>query len=150
MTSCDESKLFHEKNTVLPLGPGKIPTRDTTDFENSFEPEAKRRKSVTPDDRCSPPQAQPARPQKTTAPAQATAPAPPQEDWQCGFCTYINNALLPYCEVCGNPHGSAGEYTGPRQGCFQVACGFRDHGCFVGQCDSALPSAFKLEEQLHM
>ncbi|KAK1336992.1 hypothetical protein QTO34_003034 [Cnephaeus nilssonii] len=119
VTSCDESKLFHEKNTVLPLGPGKIPTRDTTDFENSFEPEAKRRKSVTPDDRCSPPQAQPARPQKTTAPAQATAPAPPQEDWQCGFCTYINNALLPYCEVCGNPHGSAGEYTGPRQGCFQ-------------------------------
>lgn len=107
VTSCDESKLFHEKNTVLPLGPGKIPTRDTTDFENSFEPEAKRRKSVTPDDRCSPPQAQPARPQKTTAPAQATTPAPPQEDWQCGFCTYINNALLPYCEVCGNPQGSA-------------------------------------------
>ncbi|XP_005868936.1 PREDICTED: DNA annealing helicase and endonuclease ZRANB3 isoform X1 [Myotis brandtii] len=107
VTSCDDSKLFHEKNTVVPLGPGKIPTRDTTDFENSFEPEAKRQKSVTPDDRGSPRQAQPAWPRKTTALAQATAPAPPHEDWQCGFCTYINNALLPYCEVCGNPHGSA-------------------------------------------
>nr|KAF6354160.1 zinc finger RANBP2-type containing 3 [Pipistrellus kuhlii] len=102
VTSCDESKVFHEKNTVLPPGPGKIPTRDTTDVENSFEPEAKRWKSGTPKGRCSPPQAQAGWAQKTTALAQATTPAP-GEDWQCGLCTYINNALLPYCEVCGNP-----------------------------------------------
>lgn len=119
MTSCDDSKLLCEKNTVVPIGPGKIPTRDTTDFENGFEPDAKRQKSVTPDDRCRPPQAQQAWPPKNKALAQATAPVPPHKDWQCGFCTYINNALLPYCEVCGNPHGSAGEYTGAWQGRFR-------------------------------
>ncbi|XP_016061742.1 PREDICTED: DNA annealing helicase and endonuclease ZRANB3 [Miniopterus natalensis] len=107
LITCDESKICHEKNTVVPTDLGKISTRDSTDFENNFEPEAKRLKSATTGDRSSPPQEQPSGPGQTTALAQATSRALPGKDWQCGFCTYINNSLLPYCEMCRNPHGSA-------------------------------------------
>lgn len=44
------------------------------------------------------------------AKAQATTPLLPEMDWQCAFCTYINNSMLPFCEMCENPRGSAGEY----------------------------------------
>nr|KAF6451450.1 zinc finger RANBP2-type containing 3 [Molossus molossus] len=103
-TSCDESKTFVEKNIVAPTDPGKIPTRDITDYENNIEPGAKRLKSVTTDDRCSPQQGQPPWPPQTTALERTSLPG---KNWQCGLCTYINNTLLPYCEMCGNPQGSA-------------------------------------------
>ncbi|XP_066202397.1 DNA annealing helicase and endonuclease ZRANB3 [Saccopteryx leptura] len=106
VTSCDESEMFHEKNTIVPTDPGRIPTRDITDYENNFEPEAKRLKSVTTDDHCCPPLEEPSGPKRTTAPAQAASPPLPGRDWQCGFCTYINNSQLPYCEMCRNPQGS--------------------------------------------
>lgn len=111
MTSCDESKIFQEKNTVVPVDPGKRSTRDTIDYENNSEPEAKRLKSVTTDDCCSPQQEKPAWPRPTTALAEASSPPLPGKGWQCGFCTYVNNPVLPYCEMCEHPQGSAGEYT---------------------------------------
>lgn len=111
VTSCDESRTFQEKNTVAPADPGKISTRGITDYENSFEPEAKRLKSVTTDDHCSLLQEKPSGPRQTQALVPATTPPLPGKGWQCGFCTYINNSMLPYCEICENPQGSAGEYT---------------------------------------
>nr|XP_019586719.1 PREDICTED: DNA annealing helicase and endonuclease ZRANB3 isoform X4 [Rhinolophus sinicus] len=107
VTSCDESKIFQEKNTVVPVDPEKRSTRDTIDYENNSEPEAKRLKSITTDERCSPPQEKPAWPRLTTALAQASSPPLPDKGWQCGFCTYVNNPALPYCEMCENPQGSA-------------------------------------------
>uniref|UniRef100_A0A8D0L361 Zinc finger RANBP2-type containing 3 n=1 Tax=Sphenodon punctatus TaxID=8508 RepID=A0A8D0L361_SPHPU len=29
--------------------------------------------------------------------------------WCCSLCTYINNVLLPYCEMCESPQGNDGE-----------------------------------------
>lgn len=95
----------------MPVDPGKRATRDTIDYENNSEPEAKRLKPITTDDRCSPPQEKPAWPRPTTALAQASSPPLPEKGWPCGFCTYVNNPALPYCEMCENPQGSAGEYT---------------------------------------
>ncbi|KAM5271128.1 DNA annealing helicase and endonuclease ZRANB3 isoform 2-T5 [Hipposideros larvatus] len=104
VTSCDKSRIFQEKNTIVAVDPAKTSTSDTIDYENSSEPEAKRLKSITTDDCCSPPQE---KPRPTTALAQASSPPLPGKGWQCGFCTYINNPVLPYCEMCENPQGSA-------------------------------------------
>ncbi|XP_068401315.1 DNA annealing helicase and endonuclease ZRANB3 isoform X1 [Eschrichtius robustus] len=113
VTSCDESRVFQEKNTVAPADPGKTATRD---YESDLEPEAKKMKSVTTDDRCSPLEEKPSQPGQTKAPlvdrvceakAQATTPPLPGEGWQCAVCTYINNSVLPYCEMCENPQDSA-------------------------------------------
>ncbi|XP_036714613.1 DNA annealing helicase and endonuclease ZRANB3 isoform X1 [Balaenoptera musculus] len=113
VTSCDESRAFQEKNTVAPADPGKTATRD---YESDLEPEAKKMKSVTTNDRCSPLEEKPSQPGQTKAPlmdrvceakAQATTPPLPGEGWQCALCTYINNSVLPYCEMCENPQDSA-------------------------------------------
>ncbi|XP_055428709.1 DNA annealing helicase and endonuclease ZRANB3 isoform X3 [Bubalus kerabau] len=112
-TSCDESRVSQEKNTIVPADPGKTATRGD---ESDLEPEAKKLKSVTTDDPCRPPEEQPCRPGPAKAQlvvgaceakAQATTPALRGEGWQCAFCTYINNSVLPYCEVCENPRGGA-------------------------------------------
>ncbi|KAF7477596.1 Hypothetical predicted protein [Marmota monax] len=113
-TSCDESRIFQEKNTI-------VASRDIIDSEHNFEPETKRLKSVTTHDCNSLPEEKPSRPGQTKAKlmeyvhkakSPTTTPSPPGKDWQCGFCTYINNSLLSYCEMCENPQGSAGEYVG--------------------------------------
>lgn len=96
---------------VVPPDLGQISTREIMDSENDFEPEAKRLKSVSTDDRCRAPQETPSWPRQSKAPAQAATPPLPGKGWQCGFCTYINNSVLPYCEMCENPPGHAGEYT---------------------------------------
>ncbi|KAG3274388.1 zinc finger RANBP2-type containing 3, transcript variant X2 [Ictidomys tridecemlineatus] len=108
-TSCDESRIFQEKNTI-------VASRDIIDSEHNFEPETKRLKSVTTHDCNSLPEEKPSRPGQTKdnfmehvhkAKSLTTIPTPPGKDWQCGFCTYINNSLLSYCEMCENPQGSA-------------------------------------------
>ncbi|XP_037379178.2 DNA annealing helicase and endonuclease ZRANB3 isoform X2 [Talpa occidentalis] len=112
VTSCDESRIFQKKNTVTS---GKVPTTDFTDCESNLEPEAKRSKLVTTNDPCSLPEKPSWRKQTDAsfmlgvheAKAQATIPPLPGEGWQCGFCTYINNSVLPYCEMCEMPQGSA-------------------------------------------
>ncbi|XP_029080414.1 DNA annealing helicase and endonuclease ZRANB3 isoform X1 [Monodon monoceros] len=116
VASCDESRVFQEKNTVVPADLGKTATRD---YESDLEPEAKIMKSVTTDDHCSPLEEKPSQPRQTKAPlmdrvceakAQATTPPLPGEGWQCALCSYINNKVtsqLPCCEMCENPQGSA-------------------------------------------
>nr|XP_014334833.1 PREDICTED: DNA annealing helicase and endonuclease ZRANB3 isoform X2 [Bos mutus] len=112
-TSCDESRVSQEKNTIVPADPVKTATRGD---ESDLEPEAKKLKSVAIDDPCRPPEEQPCRPGQAEAlltfgickaKAQATTPAFCGEGWQCAFCTYINNSVLPYCEMCENPRGGA-------------------------------------------
>lgn len=119
MTSCDESKRFQEENTVVSSDPTKTAAGDTIDYESDVEPETKRLKLATSDDHCSPSQEIPSQSREIRTPlmesvqeakAQSATPAFPVEGWQCRFCTYINNSVLPYCEMCENPQGSAGEY----------------------------------------
>ncbi|KAM6174475.1 DNA annealing helicase and endonuclease ZRANB3 isoform 2-T2 [Erethizon dorsatum] len=115
-TSCDESKIFQDKHTIVASDPRKIDTRDIIDYESDFEPEAKRLKSVATNDCSNPPDKKPSWAKQTKAAfvegvheakSPSTTPAIPEKGWQCNFCTYINNSVLPYCEMCENPQGSA-------------------------------------------
>ncbi|XP_055973698.1 DNA annealing helicase and endonuclease ZRANB3 [Sorex fumeus] len=112
VTSCSESSISQEENTGAPADPGTTSTRDFVDSESNLEPEAKRLKS---DQHCRPSAGKPSRPKQDKGPllpqdqeaeAQTAALPLPKMGWQCGFCTYINNSLLPYCEMCENPQGS--------------------------------------------
>ncbi|XP_055253553.1 DNA annealing helicase and endonuclease ZRANB3 isoform X1 [Moschus berezovskii] len=112
-SSYDESRVSQEKNTIVPADAGKSATRDD---ESDLEPEAKKLKSVTIDDPCRPPEEKPCRPGQAEArlvvgageaKAQATTPTLRGEGWQCAFCTYVNNSMLPYCEMCASPRGGA-------------------------------------------
>ncbi|XP_029790527.1 DNA annealing helicase and endonuclease ZRANB3 [Suricata suricatta] len=100
VTSCDEAGIFQEKKTVVPANPGKIATRPIIDYESNCEPEAKRWKWIADNGRHSAPEEKPSWPRQTTPPL-------PGRGWQCGLCTYINNSVLPYCEMCENPRGGA-------------------------------------------
>ncbi|XP_012582928.1 PREDICTED: DNA annealing helicase and endonuclease ZRANB3 isoform X1 [Condylura cristata] len=113
VTSCDESSLLQKKYTIVPK---MVPTKNFIDCEGNLEPEAKRSKLVTTDDPCSLPEEKPSQPKQTNAPlmlgvheakAQATTTPLAGEDWQCDFCTYINNSVLPYCEMCEMPQVSS-------------------------------------------
>ncbi|XP_007963032.3 DNA annealing helicase and endonuclease ZRANB3 isoform X2 [Chlorocebus sabaeus] len=116
MTSCDESKRFQEENTVVSSDPTKTAAGDTIDYESDVEPETKRLKLAASDDHCSPSEETPSQSRQIRTPlmesvqeakTQSATPAFPVEGWQCSFCTYINNSVLPYCEMCENPQGSA-------------------------------------------
>ncbi|XP_062042010.1 DNA annealing helicase and endonuclease ZRANB3 isoform X1 [Lepus europaeus] len=137
VSSSDESRILQEKNTVAALDPRERAARDISDCESHFEPEAKKLKLVTTNDCGSPPEEKPPGSRQTRAPLvegvhkakfQSTETSLPGKDWQCGFCTYINNAVLPYCEMCENPKGRAGE---SREG---------DHGSWS---DNLLPTVAK-------
>uniref|UniRef100_A0A2K6SMC0 Zinc finger RANBP2-type containing 3 n=1 Tax=Saimiri boliviensis boliviensis TaxID=39432 RepID=A0A2K6SMC0_SAIBB len=113
------SKNFQEENTVVSSDPTKIAARDIINYESDVEPETKRLKLVTTDDHYSPSKETPSQSRQIRTPlmesvqeakAQSTTPTFPVEGWQCSFCTYINNSVLRYCEMCENPQGSAGEY----------------------------------------
>ncbi|XP_069880097.1 DNA annealing helicase and endonuclease ZRANB3 isoform X2 [Dipodomys merriami] len=114
-TTCDESRIFPDKNTISE--PRKVATRDTINCGRDFEPEAKRLKLTTTNDHSSPPEENPSwsKPTKTVriendpeAKSLSTTPAHPGKTWQCAFCTFINDSVLPYCEMCENPKGSSG------------------------------------------
>ncbi|KAF4026505.1 hypothetical protein G4228_018559, partial [Cervus hanglu yarkandensis] len=116
-TSCDESRVSQEKNTVVPADPGKTATRED---ESDLAPEAKKLKSVTIDDPCRPPEEKPCRPGQAEArlavgaceaEAQATTPGLRGEGWQCALCTYINDSALPRCEMCESPRAGAGSLS---------------------------------------
>uniref|UniRef100_A0A2I2ZLB8 Zinc finger RANBP2-type containing 3 n=1 Tax=Gorilla gorilla gorilla TaxID=9595 RepID=A0A2I2ZLB8_GORGO len=116
MTSCDESKRFQEENTVVSSDPTKTAARDIIDYESDVEPETKRLKLAASEDHCSPSEETPSQSKQIRTPlvesvqeakAQLTTPAFPVEGWQCSLCTYINNSVLPYCEMCETPQGSA-------------------------------------------
>ncbi|XP_076797199.1 DNA annealing helicase and endonuclease ZRANB3 isoform X3 [Arvicanthis niloticus] len=112
-TSCDESEAFKEKTTVA-SDPRKMATSDGTADKNGFEPEAKRLKSLSTQDCSSALEGKPSLGAKGASmegvrevkspPASA---ALPEKGWQCGFCTFLNDPGLPYCEMCENPQGRA-------------------------------------------
>lgn len=115
LTSCDESSTSQEENNIVPADSDKTTTGDVNS-ESNLESESKRLKL---DQNCSPPTEKSMQPRQTKCSLlpedhkakarKATLPLSGM-DWQCVFCTYINNAMLPYCEMCENPQGSAGEY----------------------------------------
>ncbi|XP_060034017.1 DNA annealing helicase and endonuclease ZRANB3 isoform X2 [Erinaceus europaeus] len=116
VTSCDESRTYQEKNTISSANPGKIAIRDRVDCERNFEPETKRVKSVTSDGCCSSLEEKPSQLKETKPPfsqglCKATTPPVSAECWQCAFCTFINNSLLPNCEMCENPQSSADRHN---------------------------------------
>lgn len=107
-TSCEESKVFKEKIKVA-SDPGKMASSDSTDDKNGFEPEAKRFKTLsgTLEERPS------LRVRATSMEgvhelkSPLASPARPEKRWQCGLCTFLNDPVLPYCEMCENPQGRA-------------------------------------------
>ncbi|XP_006834663.1 PREDICTED: DNA annealing helicase and endonuclease ZRANB3 [Chrysochloris asiatica] len=109
VTSCVESRLLQEKSSEEASGSTKLASRDSIGNESDIEPEAKRLKLVADQDCLSPPEEKPFWRRQTKAPltegAPEATPSLPGKGWQCGFCTYINNSALPYCEMCENPPG---------------------------------------------
>ncbi|KAM5280100.1 DNA annealing helicase and endonuclease ZRANB3 [Ctenodactylus gundi] len=117
-TSCDESRTFQEKHTIMATDSRKRDTRAVyeSDYKSGFEPEAKKLKSVTTNDCSNLQEEKTSCARKTTAvftegiyeaKIPSITPSFPGKSWQCGFCTYVNNSMLPYCEMCENPRGSA-------------------------------------------
>ncbi|XP_028627317.1 DNA annealing helicase and endonuclease ZRANB3 isoform X2 [Grammomys surdaster] len=112
-TSCDESEAFKEKATVA-SDPRKMATSDDTADKNGFEPEAKRLKSLSTQDHSSALEERPSLRAKATSmegvhdiKSPLASAALPEKGWQCGFCTFLNDPGLPYCEMCENPQGRA-------------------------------------------
>ncbi|XP_013202121.2 DNA annealing helicase and endonuclease ZRANB3 isoform X1 [Microtus ochrogaster] len=103
----ETSKTF-KKTTVAP-NPGKVTADDSTDDRNGSEPEAKRLKTLGTKD---PSSALEGRATATDVPevrSPLASPALPEKGWQCGVCTFVNDLVLPYCEMCENPRVRAGE-----------------------------------------
>ncbi|XP_042639214.1 DNA annealing helicase and endonuclease ZRANB3 [Orycteropus afer afer] len=127
VTSRDESRIFQEESSEEISGPRKTAARDIIEYESDSEPEAKRLKSVAIQDCGCPSEEKPFWPGKTKAlpgklgkcfqedapeaKSQLATKSLPGKAWQCGFCTYINNSVLTYCEMCENPQGSAGSLS---------------------------------------
>ncbi|KAB0381197.1 hypothetical protein FD755_008981 [Muntiacus reevesi] len=116
-TSCDESRVSQQKNTVVPADPGKTATRDD---ESDLEPEAKKLKLVAVDGPCRPAEETPCRPGQADArrapgacgaEARASTPGLRGGGWQCDLCTYINGPALPRCEMCESPRAAAGSLS---------------------------------------
>ncbi|XP_048201530.1 DNA annealing helicase and endonuclease ZRANB3 isoform X2 [Perognathus longimembris pacificus] len=116
-TTCDESRIVPDKNTIVASEPSKVATRDTINCGCDFEPEAKRLKLTTTNDHSSPLEEKPSwsKPTKTVvkenvpeAKSLSTSPALPGKNWQCAFCTFINDSELRYCEMCENLQDSSG------------------------------------------
>lgn len=105
--------------------PGKVAADGSTDDRNGSEPEAKRLKTLSTQDPSSALEGRPPLQARATAmdipevKSPLASPALPEKGWQCGVCTFINDLVLPYCEMCENPRGRAGEYSegeGEREG----------------------------------
>ncbi|XP_038206056.1 DNA annealing helicase and endonuclease ZRANB3 isoform X1 [Arvicola amphibius] len=108
----ETSRTIKEKTAVAP-GPGKVTADDSTDDRNGSEPEAKRLKTLSTKDPSSTLEERPPLQARATSmdvpevKSPLASPALPEKGWQCGFCTFINNLVLPYCEMCENPRGRA-------------------------------------------
>ncbi|XP_075843902.1 DNA annealing helicase and endonuclease ZRANB3 isoform X3 [Microtus pennsylvanicus] len=107
----ETSKTF-KKTTVAP-SPGKVTADDSTEDRNGSEPEAKRLKTLGTKDPSSALEGRPPLQARATAmdvpevKSPLASPALPEKGWQCGVCTFINDLVLPYCEMCENPRGRA-------------------------------------------
>lgn len=112
-TTCDDPEAFKEKITVA-SDPRKMATSDSTADKNGCEPEAKRLKSLSTEDHSSALEEGPSLQARATSmevvhevKPPLASPALPEKGWQCGFCTFLNNPGLPYCEMCENPRSRA-------------------------------------------
>ncbi|KAL6085926.1 hypothetical protein STEG23_027474, partial [Scotinomys teguina] len=112
-TSCDESEAFKEK-TAVASDPRKVAASASTDDGYGFEPETKRLKSLSTKDHRSALEERPPLQAGATSgegvhevKSPLASPALPGRGWQCGFCTFINDAALPHCEMCENPRARA-------------------------------------------
>lgn len=117
-TSGDAAEAVKEKTTVA-SDPRNMATKEGTTDKNGVEPEAKRLKSLSTRDHCGALEEKPSLQAKATSTdsvhevkSPLASPALPEKRWQCGFCTFLNDPGLPYCEMCENPQGRAGECTG--------------------------------------
>ncbi|CAH7195658.1 Zranb3 [Phodopus roborovskii] len=104
--SCDESEAFKE-TTVVASDPRAVAASDN---KNGFGSEPKRWKSLGTKDHSSALEGRPSLQARSMDDVHEVAsplisPAPPKKGWQCAFCTFINNSVLPYCEMCENPQG---------------------------------------------
>ncbi|XP_052056444.1 DNA annealing helicase and endonuclease ZRANB3 isoform X2 [Apodemus sylvaticus] len=112
-TPCGESEACKEKIAVA-SDPGKMAISDGTADKDGFEPEAKRLRSLSTKDHSSALADRPSVQAKATsmgrvreAKSPLASPALPEKGWQCGFCTFLNDPGLSYCEMCENPQGRA-------------------------------------------
>ncbi|XP_031236994.1 DNA annealing helicase and endonuclease ZRANB3 isoform X2 [Mastomys coucha] len=110
-TSCEESEALKEKMTVA-SDPRKMASSDGTADKSGLEPEAKRLKSLSTKGHSSALEERPCLQAKATSmesvcevKSPAASAALPEKEWQCGFCTFLNDSGLPYCEMCENPQG---------------------------------------------
>lgn len=117
-TSGDAAEAVKEKTTVA-SDPRNMATKEGTTDKNGVEPETKRLKSLSTRDHCSALEEKPSLQAKATSidgvhevKSPLASPALSEKRWQCGFCTFLNDPGLPYCEMCESPQGRAGECTG--------------------------------------
>uniref|UniRef100_A0A667X7Q3 Zinc finger, RAN-binding domain containing 3 n=1 Tax=Myripristis murdjan TaxID=586833 RepID=A0A667X7Q3_9TELE len=78
-------------------------SQTSTTLDEDFSPQAKRLR--TPPVRPSPK----SRLLGKRRSAALSEDVPPKATWSCGACTYSNNGLLPYCEMCESPRPSSGD-----------------------------------------
>uniref|UniRef100_A0A8C0H5A4 RanBP2-type domain-containing protein n=1 Tax=Chelonoidis abingdonii TaxID=106734 RepID=A0A8C0H5A4_CHEAB len=96
---------------------------DAVCYENGCEPEAKRPRAIS-----TPSQSSSSKKKRKTLPGKTNSlftketdnefsgdslpnsrkKSPLAKAWCCSLCTYTNNLLLPYCEICECPRGSDG------------------------------------------
>uniref|UniRef100_A0A667X3I0 Zinc finger, RAN-binding domain containing 3 n=1 Tax=Myripristis murdjan TaxID=586833 RepID=A0A667X3I0_9TELE len=81
-------------------------SQTSTTLDEDFSPQAKRLR--TPPVRPSPKSRLLGK--RRSAARKLSEDVPPKATWSCGACTYSNNGLLPYCEMCESPRPSSGEY----------------------------------------
>lgn len=112
-TSGDAAEAVKEKTTVA-SDPRNMATKEGTTDKNGVEPETKRLKSLSTRDHCSALEEKPSLQAKATSingvhevKSPLASPALSEKRWQCGFCTFLNDPGLPYCEMCESPQGRA-------------------------------------------
>ncbi|XP_006880868.1 PREDICTED: DNA annealing helicase and endonuclease ZRANB3 [Elephantulus edwardii] len=120
VTSCGESRMGQESSTVEASGPGEVAAGDTIEHEHDLGPGPKRLKLDAIQDCGDALEEKPLLPGQTKAPllegdpeakSQPVPPSFPEKGWQCSLCTYINNSLLPFCEMCENRRGSTNSHS---------------------------------------
>lgn len=112
-TSGDAAEAVKEKTTVA-SDPRNMATKEGTTDKNGVEPETKRLKSLSTRDHCSALEEKPSLQAKATSidgvhevKSPLASPALSEKRWECGFCTFLNDPGLPYCEMCESPQGRA-------------------------------------------
>uniref|UniRef100_A0A8D0EXK7 RanBP2-type domain-containing protein n=1 Tax=Strix occidentalis caurina TaxID=311401 RepID=A0A8D0EXK7_STROC len=102
---------------------------DTICHESTYEREAKRARSISGS---TPVNSSKKKKTSLTGKSKSTALF---KVWHCSVCTYSNNELLPYCEMCNCPQSSnaAASQTEEDEKCFLMSTSF----LFIGDVDKS-------------